>query len=293
MTQKHIHHRVHSRKTRAFQLIITCSVLIAGIVFGFRIAPKPAALRPLPVPNRIAEVAYSGPLILTQIDQSVLGAQAIDAVDFVNEINIARRQAGAPSLRLSTTLMRAAKMRADVIRKYQNFSHQDPHEGIELGTVLPKLNYHYVYATENIGMGGISAANFVTGFMNSTAHKNNLLDPTLTDTGAAIVDGPYKQYYVNYAVQLFAIPGGREEYLGYKESDRELYESQLASVRANLHPLVWVIGRIRHSPRYTQAYRSKLSRQQQILEAVLVRIQKSEPLQNAEVTLILEYNTLL
>lgn len=267
--------------------------MIVGFAIGLFLAPKPQALSRIPVPNHISYTAFSGPLTLTHVNQSVLGAQAIDPVDFVNEINKAREKIGIAPLRLSTTLMRAATMRAEVIKKYQNFSHQDPHEGIELGTVLPKLNYHFVYATENIGMGGISAPDFVNGFMHSDAHRTNLLNPKLTDTGAAVVDGPYKQYYVNYAVQLFAIPGGRDEYLGYKEDDRELYESQLAAVNANLHPLAWAMGRILRNPRFTDTHRVTLLRQKEILEKVLARINNSEPFQNAEVSLILEYNTLL
>jgi len=278
---------------RTNHLIIIAVVSIVGFLVGFGIAPRPVALQPLPVPDHISQVAYSGPLILTNVNQSVLGAETIDPVDFVNEINKAREQAGSPPLRLSTTLMRAANMRAQVIQKYQNFSHQDPHEGIELGTVLPKLNYHFTYATENIGMGGVSAPDFVNGFMHSTTHKANLLDPTLTDTGAAFVDGRYKQYYVNYAVQLFAIPGGREEYLGYKDHDRELYEAELAAVKAHLHPLVWAVGFIRRNPLYTGGYRTKLMKQKRILETVLTRMRESQPLNNADVALILEFNTLL
>lgn len=280
-------------RTTLFRDLALLSFLIAGFIIGFRLAPRPHALQPLPVPDHVSRVAFSGPLILTHLNQSVLGAQAIDPVDFVNEINKAREKVGAPALRLSTTLMRAANMRAQVIQKYQNFSHQDPHEGIELGTVLPKLNYHFVYATENIGMGGISAPDFVNGFMNSTTHRNNLLDPKLTDTGAAFADGPYKQYYVNYAVQLFAIPGGKEEYLGYKEHDRELYEAELAKVTAHLHPLVWMVGYLKRNPLYTGTYRTKLVKQRRILESVLSRMRKSQPLENSDVALILEYNTLL
>lgn len=268
-------------------------MLTLGFVIGFRLSPRPTSLLPLPVPTHIAKLSFSGPLTLTNVSRSVLGAQAIDPIDFVNEINNVRTKAGAPPLRLNTTLMKAASMRADVIRKHQNFSHQDPFEGIELGTVLPKLEYAFVYASENIGMGGTSASNFVQGFMDSTSHRKNLLDPTLTETGAAIVDGPYKQYYVNYAVQLFAIPAGKDEYLGYKDKDRLLYEKELSAVNANLHPFVWLVERIKKNPVYTDSYHKKLVRQQIILKTVLSLMRETKPLENNDVALILEYNALL
>ncbi|MFZ5535683.1 MAG: CAP domain-containing protein [Patescibacteria group bacterium] len=269
------------------------AVLLLCFAYGFITAPKQTVLAPLPVPHQISQTALSGPLTLSTVGDSVLGAQAIDPIDFVNEINIVRAKANAPALRLNATLMRAAKMRAEVMKKHQNFSHQDPYEGIELGTVLPKLHYSFIYATENIGMGGISASNFVEGFMNSTSHRNNLLDPTLTDTGAAIVEGPFKQYYVNYAVQLFAIPGGTAEYLGYKDTEKQLYEAEFAAVNANLHPLIWFIQRLKKNPRYTDAYYKKLKRQQIILGSILTRMRETQPLNNQDVALILEYNTLL
>jgi uncharacterized protein YkwD len=268
-------------------------LLLIGFVFGLRISPKAVGLRSLPVPTHITQYSYSGPLAISHLSKSVLGAQAIDPIDFINEINKERSKIGSPQLRLNTTLMRAAKMRVDVIKKYQNFSHQDPHEGIELGTVLPKLQYSFVYASENIGMGGLSAPDFVNGFMNSTSHRNNLLDPKLTETGAAIADGPYQQYYVNYAVQLFAIPGGQNEYLGYKPEEREFYEAELAAVNANLNPLIWVVGKFSRNPRYTDTHYKKLARQKVILETIVSLMRESKPLQNPDVAMILEFNTLL
>jgi len=267
--------------------------MLAAFIYGFTTASKQTILIPLPVPVQISQTSLSGPLTLSTVENSVLGAQTIDSIDFVDEINAARTKANIPELRLNATLMRAAKMRANVIKKYQNFSHQDPYEGIELGTVLPKLQYSFIYASENIGMGGISASNFVEGFMNSTSHRKNLLDPTLTDTGAAIVDGPYKQYHVNYAVQLFAIPGGQDEYLGYKNTEKQLYEAEFAAVNANLHPLIWFVQRLKKNPRYTDAYYEKLKRQQIILKTILSRMRETKPLNNHDVALILEFNTLL
>jgi hypothetical protein len=107
------------------------------------------------------------------------------------------------------------------------------------------------------------------------------------------VDGPYKRYYVNYAVQLFAIPGGKAEYLGYKETEKQLYEAQYTSVNANLHPLIWFVERIKNNPMYTDAYYDKLKRQQTILAAILSRRRETQPLDNHDVALIMEFNTRL
>jgi hypothetical protein len=72
-----------------------------------------------------------------------------------------------------------------------------------------------------------------------------------------------------------------------------VYEAELASVKENLHPLIWVIQKIRRNPVYTDTYHTKLKRQQFILETVLARMRDTKPLENRDVTLILEYNSLL
>lgn len=285
---------MRKRRKTTFGLHPAVPVMLAGLAAGVLLATRtisrshqPQVL--LPVPTHLSNIALSGPVTLTHLDTSILGAETIDPIDFVGEINKVRAKNGAKPLRLNATLMKAAKMRADVIMKYQNFSHQDPHEGIELLTVLPMLHYRYAYASENIGMGGVSAPDFVNGFMNSTSHRNNLLDPRLTHTGAAIVDGPYYQYYVNVAVQLFAIPGGKDEQLGYTETERKSYEASLATVSSKLNPINRIIGWL---TKRNVDYR-RLKRQKDILESVLVRIRKSEPLRSEDVALILEYNSLL
>lgn len=277
-----------------FRLIIVVLVVAAGFTAGIIIAPKARPLTVLPAPTFSTSLAYSGPMIIPLLsNKPVLGAQAIDPVEFVADINKERAKAGAKPLTLNTTLMRAAKLRVDVMKNHQNFSHFDPYEHIELATVLPKLNYHFYYAAENIGMGGLSAADFVAGFMNSTHHREALLDPRFTETGAAITDGPYGQYYVNYAVQLFAIPAGKNETLGYTVADKILYQRSLDAVNSDLNPLLWVVSRAVGNPYYTDAFYKKLTRQQQILQTIVPVMEQSRPFTNADVALILEYNSLV
>ena len=143
-------------------------------------------LSPIPIPNSITTTYLPGPLQLPTYIASVLGTQTIEPTDIVTYVNKERTLRGTHPLRISPLLMNAAQMRADVILRYQNFSHQDPNENIELLTVLPSVGYHFRYASENIGMGGLSGEDFVHGFMNSTAHRENLLNPSLSDTGVGI-----------------------------------------------------------------------------------------------------------
>jgi len=220
----------------------------------------------------------------------VLGAQDFDPIEIVPLINAEREKVGAPALRMNPTLMKAAKMRADVILKYQNFSHHDPHEGIELATVLPKLGYNFVYASENIGMDGGGPETFVFGFMHSSAHRENLLRADLTETGVSMVMGNYKEYYVNIVVQLFAIPGGRDEYLGYNKEDKRVYELALADSERELNPLMWTFQKLVGNADYSDERYKKLSRRREILRDVYDQMRQDAPLDNRHVAMIMEYN---
>lgn len=249
-------------------------------------------LTPLTIPH-LSQIYLPDILTISNLETSVLGAQSIDPVDFINNINIERSKIGSPKLRINEKMMKAAQMRADTILKYQNFSHYDPYENLVLATVLPKVGYHFTYATENIGMGGVSAEDFVGGFMHSALHKENLLNPALADTGAAVVTGAYKQYYVNIIVQLFAIPGGKDEYLGYSKKEKEKYKKLLADVEFQLNPIIWTINRLLYPDDFSPERKNKLAKQKNLLAGVYRQMKNDQPLTNQNVAMIMEFNKTL
>lgn len=231
-------------------------------------------------------------LFFPNISFNVLGSQTINPTDIVKFINIERNKQGAKSLVINEKLMRAARMRAEVILKNQNFSHQDPYDGIELTTVLPKVSYFYSYASENIGMGGVSASDFVFGFMNSTSHKINLLNPELYHTGTHVVTGPYKQYYVNIAVQLFAVPATRDDFLGYNKTDKKNYRKLLNQYNLQLNPLIITIKNLTNKNNTAERIKN-VKRQKDILKVLLARINEEKPFEDTHANLIQEYNSYL
>ncbi|MBI4067377.1 CAP domain-containing protein, partial [Candidatus Gottesmanbacteria bacterium] len=216
--KKRVYRKKKTTRTRShlgvFHLLIFG--LILAVIYVKVINNHPVQLAYLDIPQT-SRVYLPSPLEFLPLGKSVLGTQAFDPVDVVRYVNIEREKVGSAPLHLSARLMEAAQMRADIILKYQNFSHQDPYENITMMTALEKLGYNYKYASENIGMGDSSGEAAVHGFMSSLPHKENLLNPDLSETGVALSTGPYREFYVNIIVQLFAIPGGRDEYLGYKK----------------------------------------------------------------------------
>jgi uncharacterized protein YkwD len=285
-------YRIHPKYSSTGHLLLVGISLSFGFLimyFILLLGQSGKHLSYLSIP-KIAQVYLPEVLQFPSYITSVLGLQTIKPEDIVYFVNKEREKTGAKPLRINFTLMEAARRRADVILKYQNFSHQDPYEGIELATILPKLKYRFSYASENIGMGGMSAEDFVYGFMHSAAHRENLLDPNLSDTGSAVTSGSYGQYYVNIAVQLFSIPAGLEESLGYSYEDYKKYQSALSDIDAKLNPIVWNLNKFMGNKDNTQERYDKLKRQREILATITGTMKDDKPLQNKDITLILEYN---
>lgn len=233
---------------------------------------------------------YTEPIIFNLSNKNVLGAQTLDPRDIITYVNEERLKRGAPALRVNPTLTKAAQMRADIILKYENFSHQDPFEHIQLDTILPLLHYTFAFASENIGMGDSSSKEFVNGFMHSPSHRDNLLNPKLTQTGVAIVTGPYKQYYVNIAVQLFAIPASEEQYLGYTNINIEEQNNLIEELKTQLTQVKNVVGTSDNRKTYYQNWEKLLVRQLEIASYIYEAMKKRTPLNNNFATLITEYN---
>ncbi len=268
-----------------------CFMLVAvGMHFFF---PKRDYLHPLAqlrVPTALPEVYLPGPYEAATIESPVLGADTISPRDVITYINNERMKVGSPPLRTNKLLTMAAQKRAEVMLKYQNFSHQDPYEHIQLDTVLPMVNYPFRYATENIGMGDSSAYGFARGFMSSTSHRANLLNPELEETGVAIVTGAYKQYYVNMAVQLFAIPATKEQYLGYTDEDRENYKQLLQDIESQLALTQDRLSNNVSDSEYYEGWQKILMRQKEIVTLLYNTTLQNQPMVKNLVTLIGEYN---
>ena len=129
--------------------------------------------------------------------------------------------------------------------------------------------------------------------MHSTMHRENLLNPALADTGAAVVTGAYKQYYVNIIVQLFAVPGGKDEYLGYSKKEKEKYKKLLADVEFQLNPINWTINKFLYPNDFSPEKKIKLEKQKNLLQVVYRQMKDNQPLTNQNVAMIMEFNKTL
>lgn len=125
-------------------------------------------------------------------------AMTAEEQEVLNLINEQRRQYGLSELKAYSELQRVAKIKAQDLVNNNYFSHTSP----TLGTpfeMLQKEGVTYKFAGENLA-GNETGVKAVNAWMNSPAHKDNILDEDYEYTGICVVDS---EVYGKVYVQLF------------------------------------------------------------------------------------------
>lgn len=89
------------------------------------------------------------------------------------------------------------------------WSHTSP-SGKEPWDFMEETGYTWVYAGENLAKGFTSSQEVLDAWKESTAHKENLLNPNYTETGVAVIPGKIKDKRLVLVVQFFASPSHKE-----------------------------------------------------------------------------------
>ena len=117
-------------------------------------------------------------------------------------VNQERQKAGVPALELSTKLTDIANTKAKDMADKNYFSHQSPTYGSPFD-MLKHFGVSYSYAGENIAAGQKSAQEVMNSWMNSSGHRQNILNKNYTQLGVGYYEGG--QYGTEW-VQLFIKP---------------------------------------------------------------------------------------
>jgi uncharacterized protein YkwD len=113
-------------------------------------------------------------------------------------VNAERAKVNCPALHENAQLTHAAKVFADDAAKH-NLTDHTGSDGSTPQTRIKEAGYNAGPSAENMSWGDTSAKQAVDGWMNSGAHKGNILNCSFTDTGVAVSG--------KYSIQLFAAPG--------------------------------------------------------------------------------------
>jgi uncharacterized protein YkwD len=100
--------------------------------------------------------------------------------------------------------MDAARIQAQQMAKYQRADHTiSAAQYPSLVSRLQAVGYLYSNAAENVAWNQRDAQSVVNGWMNSSGHRANILDPNLKEIGAAMARSAKGE---PYWIQVFGTP---------------------------------------------------------------------------------------
>src|SRR5688572_25789304 len=163
---------------------LTSALCFAGLTIG-------CTGLPLPVPAGGSSAGTSGSS----------GDVTAEIVRFTND---ARIRNGLPALTADTRLMEAARLHAQQMASYQRLEHTISGARYpDMQSRLDAAGYVYANAAENIAWNQPNAQGAVTTWMNSAGHRTNILNPQLTQIGAAMARSARGE---PYWIQVFGRP---------------------------------------------------------------------------------------
>jgi hypothetical protein len=114
-----------------------------------------------------------------------------------------RSAQGIPELTRDPELDKVAQAKADDMAQKGYFAHVSP-EGKTPWYWLQQEDYPYTYAGENLAVDFTDSADVEEAWMNSPAHRANILKQQYTRVGIAVAQGMYQGKEVTFVAQFFA-----------------------------------------------------------------------------------------
>ena len=118
-----------------------------------------------------------------------------EVLEIINEY---RKQNGLKELKPYSKLQQIAKMKAEDIVYNNYFSHTSPNYGTPF-ELMSENGVEYKIAGENLA-GNISAQKAVKAWIDSTSHRENMLEEDFEYTGICVVES---EVYGKVFVQMF------------------------------------------------------------------------------------------
>jgi uncharacterized protein YkwD len=128
--------------------------------------------------------------ILFSFTVKVLAADiTIESVYY--DLNKERTDRGLSSLSINPDLANAARLKSkDMINRHY-FEHYA--FGLTPWDFMKISGYNYLYAGENLAMDFATSEGMTKAWMNSPAHKENILNPDFKEVGIGVVKGTYTE----------------------------------------------------------------------------------------------------
>jgi len=183
------------RSKRAKKLIkspisITVVIIFAFVVgiFGTRIIAP------------ISEQVKSNQYLPSHIEQRVPHILPDEVFELTNDERVKNE---LKPLKRNPKLDDAALERAKVIIDYNEWAHEATKSGVPYTEAIKKAHYWNINYGENLANGQYTSAEVVNGWMNSEAHRANILDTKFQEIGIATYSGQLNGFNTVVTVQIF------------------------------------------------------------------------------------------
>jgi uncharacterized protein YkwD len=139
--------------------------------------------------HKIAPCTFG--ILLSTLFASHVFASSINTDNVLDLINQERASRGISKLVLNNDLNNAAAL------KSKDMINRDYFEHFAFGSTpwdfIKNAGYNYLYAGENLAMDFNTSEGMVRAWMNSPAHRENILNPDFRDVGVGIVKGEFAE----------------------------------------------------------------------------------------------------
>ena len=145
-------------------------------------------------------------------NSSILGAiSSLNPADIISLTNLQRQQAGLDPLIPNEKLAQAAQTKAQDMFLNDYWDHYSPTDNPPWTFIL-NAGYDYHYAGENLAKDYNDAPKLVQAWMDSPAHRENILNQDYQDIGIAVVTGTLNDKETVLIVQMFGTQFTPQDY---------------------------------------------------------------------------------
>jgi len=139
---------------------------------------------------------------------SVLGFSSNISPESIIELtNVERQKLGLSPLTENKLLSEAARQKAADMFAFNYWAHVSP-SGRTPWVFFTDVGYKYQFAGENLARDFRDSPSVIQAWMNSPAHRDNVLNSKYKEIGIAVVDGTLQGAETTLVIQLFGTPYG-------------------------------------------------------------------------------------
>ncbi len=156
---------------------------------------------------------------LAQMGRADISSGAsIIAQDMIELTNMSRIEAGIAPLLINEKLAGAAREKANDMFRFQYFDHTSPN-GTTPWDFIKSAGYEYKYAGENLAIDFVSANGAHKALMESSPHRDNILNMNYTEIGIAVKEDIFEGNKSIIIVEEFAAPLYKKTDASYSSSE--------------------------------------------------------------------------